>query len=279
MPDVAVEAARFIAGHAREPITLSDIADHVGYSPFHLARAFERAHGLPPGKFLAAHRFQHAKKLLLETDERVADICCEVGFSSVGTFTRRFTADIGLSPVSFRRLPDLLSDAPPRPVLVPGLAPAGGVVTGAVHLSPCARAAVGSDAAIYVGLFAQRAPRGVPVVGALLDERGRFELTGIPTGTYWLLSTAFAARAEHVDQLVPGWNVVGGSPTPVRVAPGRPPEDREITLQVVPPWSAPVLVALPPLASPIAQDRRRHLRRSGPTLSSTPLLTSAGSHP
>ncbi|MDI2027114.1 AraC family transcriptional regulator [Saccharopolyspora sp. TS4A08] len=256
MSNVAVEAARFIAGHAREPITLSDVADHVGYSPFHLARAFERAHGQPPGKFLAAHRFQRAKRLLLETDERVSDICCEVGFSSVGTFTRRFTADIGLSPVQFRRLPDLLSDAPPRPVMT-GETGAGGTVTGAVHLAPDALLALGGEAAIYVGLFPQRAPRGVPVVGALLDELGCFALTGIAAGTYWLLATAFSARAEHTEQLVPGWNVVGGSPAPVRIGPGRRPEDREITLRVVPPWSAPVLVALPPLASPIAQDRRR----------------------
>ncbi|GAB3696274.1 helix-turn-helix domain-containing protein [Saccharopolyspora tripterygii] len=263
MADVAVRAACFIAEHAAEPITLADVADHVGYSPFHLARSFERAHGQPPGRFLAAHRFQRAKRLLLAGDERVSDICCEVGFSSVGTFTRRFTAEIGLSPVSFRRLPDVLSDAPPRPVLVPGGAEAGGVVTGAVHLDPAASAAVGGAAAIYVGLFAQRAPRGVPIVGALLDEQGRFGLTGIPPGSYWLLATAFAARADHAQQLVPGWNVVGGSATPVRVGPARPPEHREITLQVVPPWSAPVLVALPPLASPIAQDRRRQPLAAG----------------
>lgn len=263
MPDVAVEAACFIAGHAREPISLADVADHVGYSPFHLARAFERAHGQPPGRFLAAHRFQRAKRLLLDTDERVVDICCEVGFSSVGTFTRRFTADIGLSPVSFRRLPDVLSDAPPRPVLVPGRASTGGVVTGTVRLAPAARIALGGAPAIYVGLFPRRSPRGVPVVGALLDEEGRFGLTGVPPGTYWLLATAFAARAGHAEQLVPGWNVVGGSATPVRVSPARRRENREITLRVVPPWSAPVLVALPPLASPIAQDRRRQPLAAG----------------
>lgn len=263
MPDVAVEAARFIAGHAGEPITLADVADHVGYSPFHLARAFERAHGQPPGRFLAAHRFQRAKRLLLETDERVIDICCAVGFSSVGTFTRRFRAEIGLSPVSFRRLPDLLSDAPPRPALVPGDDDSGGVVTGEVHLDLSARIALGGAAAIYVGLFAQRTPRGVPIVGALLDEQGRFALTGIPRGTYWVLATAFSARADHAQQLVPGWNVVGGSPAPLVIGPARPPEHREITLRVVPPWSAPVLVALPPLAAPIAQDRRRQPLAAG----------------
>lgn len=41
------EAARFIAVHADADIALGDVADHVGYSPFHLARSFERELGVP----------------------------------------------------------------------------------------------------------------------------------------------------------------------------------------------------------------------------------------
>lgn len=259
MQDVATEAARFIAAHAEEPLSLADVADHVGYSPFHLARTFERAMGQPPGRFLAAHRFQRAKRLLLESDERVADVCCAVGFSSQGTFTRRFTTEVGVSPGEFRRLPHRLADAPPRPVLVPGAVRDGGEVTGTVEISPAARTALGGGASIYVGLFARRVPSGVPVSGALLDDAGRFRLTGVAPGAYWLMSTAFAARACPSAHLVPSWNVVGGAAAPVRVVAGSV-EHREITLRVVPPWSAPVLVALPPLAAPIAQDRRRQPR-------------------
>lgn len=262
MQDVATKAARFIAAHAEEAITLGDVADHVGYSPFHLARAFERTLGQPPGRFLAAHRFQRAKRLLLDTDERIGDICCAIGFSSQGTFTRRFTAEVGVSPGDFRRLPDRLADAPPRPVAVPGAAPTGGTVAGSAAIGPAARVALGGPAAVYVGLFARRVPGGVPVSGALLDDAGGFRLTGVPVGTYWLMSTAFAAGACPSTHLVPPWNVVGGSPEPVRVAAGSF-EHREIELGVVPSWSAPVLVALPPLASPMAQDRRRQLAAAG----------------
>ena len=271
MRDVATEAACFIAEHAEEPLSLADVADHVGYSPFHLARSFERSLGQPPGRFLTAHRFQRAKGLLLDTDARIADVCCAVGFSSQGTFTRRFTAEVGVSPGEFRRLPHRLADNPPRPVLVPGTARAGGEVSGTVALSPAARIALGGGASIYVGLFARRVPSGVPASGALLDEEGRFHLTGVPAGRYWLMSTAFAARACPSAHLVPSWNVVGGSPEPVRVAAGSV-EHREITLGVAPPWSAPVLVALPPLAAPIAQDRRRQRRAAG-LPSSSPVKT------
>jgi AraC family transcriptional regulator len=260
MPDVATEAARFIAAHSEQRIRLADVADHVGYSPFHLARSFTRQFGLPPGQFLAAHRFHRAKQLLLAADDRIIDICFAVGFTSIGTFTRRFTADVGVCPTDFRRLPDSLADAPPRPVHVPGPLAEGGIVTGSVHLSAAARATLRDTAAIYVGLFPQPAPRGIPVSGALLDETGDFMLTRVPPGTYWLLSTAFASRADATAQLAPTWNVVGRSSRPLRVSARQPCHHCEMHLDVAAGWAAPVLVALPPLASPIVQDRRRHRR-------------------
>ncbi|GAB3292033.1 helix-turn-helix transcriptional regulator [Parasphingorhabdus pacifica] len=256
MQDVAVEAARFVVAHAEEPIKLADVADHVGYSPFHLARSFEQRIGVPPGQFLAAHRFQHAKELILGGNDRIIDICFAVGFTSLGTFTRRFAADVGISPTEFRRLPDALADAPPRPVHVPGRARGGGVVTGTVHLSPGAQLALGCSPAIYVGLFPRRSARGLPAAGSLLDESGEFALHGAPPGDYWLLASALPADAR--SQLVPTEEVLGSSPWPVHVSAPTVQHHREVYLDIAADWMAPVLVALPPLASPIAQDRRRH---------------------
>ncbi len=258
MEEVAVAAARFIAAHVGERIGLADVADHVSYSPFHLARSFERHVGVPPGQFLAARRFQRAKELLLATDERIIDICFAVGFTSVGTFTSRFTAAVGVSPLEFRRLPDTLADAPPRPVHVPGVASHGGVVTGSVHLSAAASALLGDPASIYVGLFSHRAARGLPVSGSLLGDTRDFLLTAVPPGTYWVLSAALPAKADIPAQLIPATGVGGASPRPVRVTAEAPRHRRDVHLDVGTDWSAPVLVALPPLASPGAQDWRRH---------------------
>ncbi|GAA5168856.1 MULTISPECIES: helix-turn-helix transcriptional regulator [Amycolatopsis] len=249
MREAVVEAARFLAGRCTEAVTLGDVADHVSYSPFHLARAFERAHGQPPGQFLAAHRFQRAKQLLLATDERVVDICHEVGFSSVGTFTTRFTAAVGQSPARFRQLPDVLVDDPPQPLIVPGTARGGGTVTGTVRLSAAAQAAVGT-ASVYVGLFHKRTARGFPVCGTLLGETGDFLLVDVPPGAYWLLASALPARDGPVAQLVPRRGISGAAREPVHVTPCRPVHHREVWLDVAPEWDAPVLVALPPLASP-----------------------------
>jgi len=248
MRDAVVEAARFLARRCGERITLCDVADHVGYSPYHLARTFERQLGQPPGQFLSAHRFQLAKRLLLSTDERVIDVCDAVGFTSVGTFTARFTAAVGRSPVEFRRLPDVLADFPPRPVVVPGQERGGGTVTGSARLTPAAQAAL-PDAAIYVGLFPRRSARGFPVSGSLLGESGDYLLTDVPPGRYWLLATALPARDDVQAQLVPGRSVAGAAAEPVHVSPGSPLHHRDVDLDLGPDWSAPVLIALPPLAS------------------------------
>lgn len=257
MQETTVEAARFLVRHAAEPITLGDVADHVGYSPFHLARSFERHLGVPPGQYLAAHRFQRAKRLLLSGGERIIDVCFAVGFTSVGTFTTRFAATVGASPAEFRRLPHVLTDSPPRPTSVPGSARRGGVVAGSVHLSPAVLQALGGSASVYVGLFTRRAARGFPVSGALLGDTGDFLLTDVPPGTYWLLSSALPARGDAEAQLVPARSVLGAAAQPVRVSPATPLHHREVHLDLADDWSAPVVVALPPLASARAQDWRR----------------------
>lgn len=261
MRNTVADAARFLARRAGEPITLADVADHAGYSPFHLARAFERHLGMPPGQFLAAHRFQRAKRLLLSGDERIIDICHEVGFTSVGTFTTRFAAAVGRTPLEFRRLPDTLAQSPPRPVVVPGGASSGGTVIGSVHLSTAALGLLGDAPSIYVGLFPRRAARGKPVSGTLLGETTDFFLTGVPPGVYWLMSSALPSRADPEAQLVPTRTVSGVAGEPVHVTRTTRSHCRDISLDIGPEWSPPVLVALPPLASAPARPAMMAIAR------------------
>lgn len=244
-----VSAARFLVEHSDEPVTLHDLADHVGYSPFHVARSFEKFVGMPPGQFLAAHRFQRAKQMLLAGDDKVVDICNAVGFSSVGTFTTRFVKVVGLSPTQFRRLPHTLAERRPRPVSNRGPAHDGTVITGSVRLSRAAEATVGPAPAVYVGLFRRRAAHGVPIAGTLMGPEGYFILMDVPPGAFWLLVSALASREDAPGQLVPATQVVGAAARPVLV-PARPTAlVRDVSIDVAPDWFAPVLVALPPLAA------------------------------
>ena len=71
-------------------------------SPFHFSRMFAKATGVTPGRYLTAVRLFEAKRLLLTTSLTVSDIVCSVGYSSVGTFTSRFTRAVGMTPTQYR---------------------------------------------------------------------------------------------------------------------------------------------------------------------------------
>src|SRR5256714_15274685 len=73
--------------HLDEELTLEDLASVAYLSPSHFHRVFRRLIGIPPGEFLAALRFQTARRLLLTTALSVTEICFEVGYTSIGSFT------------------------------------------------------------------------------------------------------------------------------------------------------------------------------------------------
>src|SRR5829696_4216702 len=71
-----------------EPISLRDMSRVAYISPFHFNRVFHEITGLPPAKFISAMRLDRAKRLLLNTHLSITEICYEVGYNSLGTFTR-----------------------------------------------------------------------------------------------------------------------------------------------------------------------------------------------
>src|SRR2546425_11545524 len=89
--------------HLHEVLTLEDLASVACLSPSHFTRVFRRLLGIPPVEFLSALRFQAARRLLVTTSLSVTDICFEVGYTSMGSFTSRFTQRVGLSPRLLRQ--------------------------------------------------------------------------------------------------------------------------------------------------------------------------------
>ena len=78
------------------PMTLQQMA-RIGFaSPYHFNRTFRQITGVPPLQFLYALRLDAARGLLTETQKKVIDICYEVGYNSVGSFTRRFADVLGI---------------------------------------------------------------------------------------------------------------------------------------------------------------------------------------
>jgi AraC-like DNA-binding protein len=85
-----------------DALTVEDMAAAARLSRAHFSREFRRAFGVTPHAYLLTRRLERAAALLRTTDHAVADICCSVGLSSVGSFTTSFTRMYGLSPAAYR---------------------------------------------------------------------------------------------------------------------------------------------------------------------------------
>jgi AraC-like DNA-binding protein len=85
-----------------EPLTVADLARAAGLSPAHFSREFRRAFGESPHVYLLTRRLERAAHLLRMTDRSVADICTDVGLTSIGSFTTTFSRVYGLSPTAYR---------------------------------------------------------------------------------------------------------------------------------------------------------------------------------
>jgi AraC-like DNA-binding protein len=86
-----------------EPITLDDLSAETDLSSWHLLRAFRRAFGETPHAFLTRLRLERARDLLTVSTRPVTEICFDVGFTSLGSFSSLFRRAVGLSPAQFRR--------------------------------------------------------------------------------------------------------------------------------------------------------------------------------
>ena len=86
-----------------QPLDVEALARGVHMSAGHLSRQFRLAYGESPYSYLMTRRIERAMSLLRRGDLSVTEICFEVGCSSLGTFSSRFTELVGMSPSAYRR--------------------------------------------------------------------------------------------------------------------------------------------------------------------------------
>jgi AraC-like DNA-binding protein len=85
-----------------KPLDIPRLARIALTSEAHFIRTFKDTFGETPHRYLQRRRIERAMALLRETDRAVTDICLDVGFSSLGTFSRTFTQVVGMSPTAYR---------------------------------------------------------------------------------------------------------------------------------------------------------------------------------
>jgi AraC family transcriptional regulator len=96
-------AVAYIEDHLAEPISLATLAHLVRLSPYYFCRAFKQSFGMPPHRYHAGQRIEHAKTLLAKSAPSVTDIGFTVGFSQTSSFTAAFRKATGLTPTAYHR--------------------------------------------------------------------------------------------------------------------------------------------------------------------------------
>jgi AraC-like DNA-binding protein len=89
-----------------EPLDVPRLARVAGVSEAHFIRTFRATFGETPHRYLQRRRVERAMFLLRDSERSVTDVCFDVGFNSLGTFSRTFRDIVGVSPSTYRRRSD-----------------------------------------------------------------------------------------------------------------------------------------------------------------------------
>lgn len=84
-----------------DPLDVPAMAARALMSPAHFSREFKRAYGETPHSYLLTRRIERAMRLL-RAGVSVTETCMRVGWSSLGSFSTRFTEVVGESPSAYR---------------------------------------------------------------------------------------------------------------------------------------------------------------------------------
>jgi YesN/AraC family two-component response regulator len=97
-------AIAFMEAHCGDNISLTELADRLNLSPSYLSRIFKESTGQTFLEYLTVMRIERSKKLLLETDMLVKDICSQLGYQKVNYFIKLFKEFTGTTPGEFRKI-------------------------------------------------------------------------------------------------------------------------------------------------------------------------------
>lgn len=246
-----------------QPMSLRSLAKIGFASPYHFTRTFRSVTGLPPLHFLSALRLDTARDLLLHTRSKVIDICYDVGYSSVGTFTRRFTGSFGVSPRQFRALAQLprhaMRDHQSLPIPHARLATGSGF-SGRVIVPD------GFKGIVCLGLFAAPIPQSRPLACTIAGPNGDYHMQNVPQGKSFLFALGMQLPIQARDCFCHE-SVLRAGGQSIRVSQDDVSGDTDLILRAPLPTDPPILLFLADL-----MQKTKIRRRIGNATASIPDL-------
>jgi AraC family transcriptional regulator len=224
-----------------EPLTLQEMSRIAYISPYHFNRIFRHVTGIPPNQFLYALRLETAKRLLLTTNTSVTNVCFDVGYNSLGTFIRRFTGLVGLSPSRFRSLARHTSES----LSVPNAGQFEMTATAtAATISGRVTAPEWFAGTIFVGLFTTPIPQGAPIFGTVIQQPGPYHVPSVADGVYYILAAGLARSKDLREYFLYETTLRGGG-QPILIRNGIVEGSTDISLRPPEAFDPPILMTLP----------------------------------
>ena len=196
-------AIRHMKANVAQPLDLDRLAEIAAVSKFHFVRVFDQLTGTTPNHFLGCLRMQRAKELLLTTNMSITDICLEVGYTSLGSFSKTFNALVGFSPQDFRAMPKKM-DAMKFAKTIWGFLAARYKVTGP-QLEGVVEGPARPRGFTFVGTFNKGVPQGIPYSGTVLLTHGTFRIKRPVEPEFYLMAVLvpFTANLTSIVATIP----------------------------------------------------------------------------
>jgi len=247
-----------------QPLSLRSLAKIGFASPYHFTRTFRSVTGLPPLHFLSALRLDAARTLLLHTRSKVIDICYDVGYSSVGTFTRRFTGSFGISPRQFRALAQSPRHAIRHQQSLPASHARLAVGRG---FSGHVMAPSGFKGIVCVGLFSAPIPQSKPLACTIAAPNGDYHMPDAPLGKSFLFALGVELPIQARDCFCHD-SVLRAGGQAIRISQNDVSGDIDLILRAPLPTDPPILLFLADLMPKTKVGQRKdNLPASIPDLS------------
>jgi AraC-like DNA-binding protein len=239
-----VRAIRHMKERLAVPLDLDELAQIAAISKFHLVRVFDETTGTTPHHFLSCLRIQRAKELLLNSDSSITDVCLEVGYNSLGSFSKTFSDLVGLSPQEFRAMPKRLTAKQFAMAIWRYLAArkriSGPTIEGVVEGPHRPKGFT------FVGSFTRGVPLGVPFSGTVMIGHGTFCIER-PTMQEFHLLAALVPLSASLTEMAANIPISLVASLRVQNDPNTPPEKPCLRLRPLRPTDPPIVMALPAL--------------------------------